>query len=56
MKTFVSEFLYIKVWFTDQNSEPLEIGVKINVTLVINESVKYKKWQDIQFNLEIEYL
>ena len=25
LKTFDSEFPYIKVWFTDQNSNPLEI-------------------------------
>ena len=25
LKTFNSEFLHIKVWFTDQNSHPLEI-------------------------------
>ena len=31
-----SEFSYIDVWFTDQNSEPLEIEDKINITLVIN--------------------
>ena len=36
LKTFDSEFLYIEVWFTDQNSNPLEIGDKINITLVIN--------------------
>ena len=35
-KTFNSEFLCIEVWFTDQNSEPLEIEDKINITLVIN--------------------
>ena len=35
-KTFDSEFLYIEVWFTDQNSKPLEIKDKINLTLVIN--------------------
>ena len=34
LKTFDSEFLYIEVWFTDQNSNPLEIGDKINITLV----------------------
>ena len=32
LKTFDSEFLYIEVWFTDQNSEPLEIEYKINIT------------------------
>ena len=36
LKTFDSEFSYIEVWFTDQNSNPLEIGDKINITLVIN--------------------
>ena len=36
LKTFNSEFSYIEVWFTDQNSKPLEIDDKINITLVIN--------------------
>ena len=36
LKTFDSEFSYIEVWFTDQNSNPLEIERKINITLVIN--------------------
>ena len=27
---------YIDVWFTDQNSKPLEIEDKINIALVIN--------------------
>ena len=35
LKNFNSEFPYIKVWFTDQNSKPLEIKDKINITLVI---------------------
>ena len=35
-ETFDSEFLYIGVWFTDQNYNPLEIEDKINITLVIN--------------------
>ena len=30
LKTFNSEFQEIKVWFTDQNSRPLEIEDKIN--------------------------
>ena len=42
LKTFNPEFSYIEVWFTDQNSKPLEIKDKINITLVINLSVKYK--------------
>ena len=35
VKTFSSEFLYIEVWFTDQNSNPLEIEGRTNFTLVI---------------------
>ena len=56
LRTFNSEFSYIEVWFTDQNSKPLEIEDKINIILVINKSVKYKKWLNIQFSLEIENL
>ena len=36
LKTFNSEFSYIEVWLTDQNSKPLEIEDEINITLVIN--------------------
>ena len=36
LKTFDSELLYIEVWFTGQNSNPLEIEDKINIALVIN--------------------
>ena len=36
LKTFNSEFSYIEVWFTDQNSKPLQIEDKTNNTLVIN--------------------
>ena len=35
LKTFNSEFQTIEVWFTDQNSQPLEIEGRINLTLVI---------------------
>ena len=35
LKTFNSEFQEIKVWFTNQNSKPLEVEDKINLTLVI---------------------
>ena len=34
--TFHSEFSYIGLWFTDQNSKPLEREDKINITLIIN--------------------
>ena len=36
LKTCNSEFSYTEVWITDQNSNPLEIEDKINITLVIN--------------------
>ena len=35
LKTFNSEFQDIEVWFTDQNSQPLEKEDRINLTLVI---------------------
>ena len=35
LKTFNSEFQDIKVLFIDQNSQPLEIEDRINLTLVI---------------------
>ena len=34
-KTFNSEFQEVKIWFTDQTSEPLELEDKINITLII---------------------
>ena len=36
LKTFDSELSYIELWFTDQNSNPLEREDKINITLVID--------------------
>ena len=35
LKTFNSEHNEIEVWFSDQNSKPLEIEDRINLTLVI---------------------
>ena len=35
LKTFNSEYDKIKVWFTDQNSQSLEIEDRINLTIVI---------------------
>ena len=37
LKTFNSEYDEIKVWFTDQNSQPLEIEDRINLTSVIKK-------------------
>ena len=36
LKTFKSKFSYIEEWSTNQNSNPLEIQDKINITLFIN--------------------
>ena len=36
LKIFNSEYDEIIVWFTDQNSNPLEIEDRINLTMVIN--------------------
>ena len=36
LKTFHPESSYIEVWFTDQNSIPLEIEDKTSLTLVMN--------------------
>ena len=36
LKTFNSDNDEIKVWFTDQNSQPLEIEDRITLTMVIN--------------------
>ena len=36
LKTFNSiQFQEIKIWFTDQNSQAIEIEEKINLTLII---------------------
>ena len=35
LKTFNSEYDEIKVWFTDQNSQSLEVEDRINLRMVI---------------------
>ena len=35
LKTFNSEYNEIKVWFTDQNSKPLEMEDRTNLTMVV---------------------
>ena len=34
LKTFISEFQTVEVWFTYQNSQPLELEDRINLILV----------------------
>ena len=43
LTTFNSEFSYIEVWITDQNSKLLETDNKISIFLATNWSVKSKK-------------
>ena len=35
LKTFNSEYVEIKVWFTYQNSQPVEMEDRINLAMVI---------------------
>ena len=35
LKTFRSEFDYIEIWLSDQDSVPLELEDKVNITMVI---------------------
>ena len=42
-KAFNSEFPSSEIWFTGQNSKPLDLDDNINITLVLNQSAKYKK-------------
>ena len=51
LKTFDSEFFYIEVWFTDQNSNPLEVENKVNIALVVNKSMAYNRLHAIQLNI-----
>ena len=46
-----TEFSFIEVWLTDQNSEPLEIEDNVNLTLIIG--LTFSKW-DIQHNQNLE--
>ena len=42
LKIFNSQFQAIEVWFTDQNSQPLEVEDRINLTLVVKLYSHYK--------------
>ena len=51
LNTTSTEFSSSEVWFTDQNSEPLEIEDNVNLILIIGSY--YKKW-DIQENQNLD--
>ena len=40
LKTTSAEFQSVKLWFTDQNNEPLEIEDSVNVTLILGRDYK----------------
>ena len=42
VETTNGEFSFIEVWFTDQNSRPLEIEDFVNITLIIG--ISWYKW------------
>ena len=35
LKTTSAEFSFIEIWFTNQNNEPLEIEISVNITLIV---------------------
>ena len=47
--------MYADVWFIGQNYKSLEIEDKINLTLIINWYVTYKKSDVFQFNVEMHF-
>ena len=47
LNTFNSEFQEMSIWFTDQNSNPLEVEDKINLTLIIKY---YGYYKNVLFN------
>ena len=48
LKTINSEFLYIEVWFTNQNSQPLAIEDNTNLNYLIKP---YSYYKNALFNL-----
>ena len=58
MKTFDSEFSFIEVWFTDQNSNPLEIEDNISFSfniLVLAKNMDRNIGKNISNNLSSKY-
>ena len=49
-----TKLTFIEIWFTDQNSKPLEIEDNLNITMIIGwtDDNRNIKW-GIQFNKEI---
>ena len=39
LKTFNSEFQIVEVWFTDQTSQPLEIKYRLDLTLMVLNTI-----------------
>ena len=54
LKTFNSEFQTIEAWFTDQNTKPLEIEDRINLTLVIKLIIHRMRFHRMKMRYSIE--
>ena len=52
----IQSFANLELWFTDQNSKPLDTADKINITEATKSNVIYKKTCVTQLNLKNEYL
>ena len=50
VKIFNSEYDEIKVWFTDQNSHPIEIQDRINLTMVFKNTSYFATYKNEIFN------
>ena len=48
LKTFNSEFANVKVWFTDEISNPLDIKDKVNLNLLIKWCITYKMRMSVE--------
>ena len=48
LKTINSEYDEILVWFTDQNSKPLEIENRINLTMAIKYNIYKMRFHQMQ--------
>ena len=56
LKTFNSEYHETEIWFTDQNSKPLEIQARINLTMVIKwrKHIKMRYWIELQDRIYVK--
>ena len=58
LKTISAEFLFIEIWFTNQNNEPPEIEDSVNITLIVGpdrtlilKSINFTKYLEKGVNI-----